>query len=133
MLQTRNTEEPLNSQKPEAYFYSKFSISGANDQMTFYTRNFSSTDHTYFRVTVIEEDGTVTALAPVSNTAVQAEAVENGVWKFIHENGWSGDLANCAKFVYDLSAFNGKDVMVTIGIHRCGGEKKLVFCGVDFE
>lgn len=133
MLQTRNTEEPLNSEKPESYFYSKFSISGANDQMTFYTRNFSSTDPTYFRVTVIEEDGTVTALAPVSNTAAQAEAVENGVWKFIHENGWSGDLANCAKFVYDLSAFDGKDVMVTIGIHRCGGEKKLVFCGVDFE
>ena len=133
MFQT-GSEGEADFATPVTYFYSKFSIDADHDRMSFYTRNFSSEVYTYFKVTAIEEDGTVTYLSPSSNTASKAEAAELGCWKFIHEGGWSGDLGSCAKFEYDLSGFSGKDIVLCIGLHRnSGAEQKLVFCGVEFE
>ena len=134
MLQT-GAEGDAEFGKPVTYFYSKFTIDSDHDKMSFYTRNFSSEVYTYFKLTVIEENGTVTFLDPSANNAAKAEKdAESGCWKFIHENGWSGDLAKCAKFEYDLSGFAGKDVVICIGLHRNSGpEQKLVFCGIEFE
>ena len=84
-------------------------------------------------MTAIRMDGTVTHLAPVSNTARFAEAAADGCWKFIHEAGGKGDSEGYADFVYDLSQFNGEDVMLTIGIFKGEAnddENKLVMRGI---
>ncbi len=132
MLDTRNLAQDFST--PVSYLYSKFNIDSEHDKMSFYTRNFSSSVYTYFKITVIEADGTVSHLSPSEYTATAAEAADNGCWKFIHESGWSGDLTKCARFDYDLSAFSGKDVVICIGLYSNGAdEQKLVFCSVNFE
>ena len=121
---------------PESYFYAKFSIASGRNKLTLKTRNFSATNATFFKVTAIRMDGTVTHLAPVSNTARFAEAAADGCWKFIHEAGGKGDSEGYADFVYDLSQFNGEDVMLTIGIFKGEAnddENKLVMRGITME
>ena len=125
--------------KPCSYFYSKFSISSANDRMTLYARNFDSSEYTTFKVTAITEDGNVTYLVPASNTANEASEVTggNGCWQFRHNQG-EGNAKDYASFVYDLSQFSGKNVVITLGVHKGvtsgqGGEQKLCIYGIDFE
>jgi hypothetical protein len=128
LIKTRNTPE-VNTTVPEAYMYAKFSIAAGNNELTLTTRNFS-TNFTYFKLTAIENDGTVTHVAPTSNTAQEASAAENGCWKFKHEAGGAGDPEAYASFVYDLSQFNGKDVTLAFGVYNGqadSGENKLVF------
>ena len=65
-----------------------------------------------------------------------AEAAADGCWKFIHEAGGKGDPEGYADFVYDLSQFNGEDVMLTIGIFKGeenGDENKLVLRSITME
>lgn len=133
MLDTKGLEADFNT--PVSYFYSKFNIDSDHDKMSFYTRNFSSSVYTWFKVTVIDTDGNVSHLSPSANTATAAEAADSGCWKFIHESGWSGDLSSCARFDYDLGGFAGKDVVICIGLYSSGpdDEQKLVFCSVNFE
>ena len=60
----------------------------------------------------------------------------DGCWKFIHEAGGKGDPEGYADFVYDLSQFNGEDVMLTIGIFKGeenGDENKLVLRSITME
>ena len=121
---------------PESYFYAKFSIASGRNKMTLKTRNFSGTNATFFKVTAIRMDGTLMHLAPASNTAQFAEAAADGCWKFIHEAGGKGDPEGYADFVYDLSQFNGEDVMLTIGIFKGeenGDENKLVLRSITME
>lgn len=128
LIKTRGGNS-VSTKVPESYFYAKYSIAPGCDRMTLTTRNFSSTNATFFKVTAIENDGTVTHLSPVSNTANFAEAAADGCWKFIHESGDSGNPDAYADFVYDLSGFSGKDVMITIGVFKGeanGDENKLV-------
>ena len=117
-------------------FYAKFSIASGRNKMTLKTRNFSGTNATFFKVTAIRMDGTLMHLAPASNTAQFAEAAADGCWKFIHEAGGKGDPEGYADFVYDLSQFNGEDVMLTIGIFKGeenGDENKLVLRSITME
>lgn len=128
LIKTRGGNS-VSTKVPESYFYAKYSIAPGCDHMTLTTRNFSSTNATFFKVTAITEDGNVTHLSPVSNTANFAEAAADGCWKFIHESGDNGNPEAYADFVYDLSAFNGKNVMITIGVFKGeanGDENKLV-------
>ena len=121
---------------PESYFYAKFSIASGRNKMTLKTRNFSGTNATFFKVTAIRMDGTAIHLAPASNTAQFAEAAADGCWKFIHEAGGKGNPDAYADFVYDLSQFNGEDVMLTIGVFKGeenGDENKLVLRGITME
>ncbi len=131
--------EAANYNRPCAYFYSKFSITAANDKMTMYLRNFDDNEYTTFKVTAITEDGNVTYLSPVSNTAKEASEVSggNGCWQFKHTQG-EGNAKDYAAFVYDLSSFTGKNVVLTLGVHKGvtsgqGGEQKLCIYGIDFE
>ncbi len=131
--------ESANYAKPCAYFYSKFNITSANDKMTLYARTFDSERYTTFKVTAITEDGTVAYLSPVSNTANDASEVEDGdgCWQFIHNQG-EGNAKDYASFVYDLSSFTGKNVVITLGVHKGvtpgqDGEQKLSIYGIDFE
>jgi hypothetical protein len=135
LIKTRATNE-TSLTVPEAYFYAKFSITENSNQLTFTTRNFNSTNYTFFKITAIENDGTVTDIEPSSNTATDASAAGSGAWKFKHEAGDAGNPEGYAAFVYDLSDFNGKDVTIVIGVYNGAadtGENKLVFHTIDLE
>ena len=128
IIKTRGNEQP-NTLEPESYVYAKFSIADGHNKLKLTTRNYGS-NYTFFKVNAIAMDCTVKALDPVSNTAAEAEAAEDGCWKFKHDSG------EMAEFVYDLSAYNGQDVLITISVHNGelnGDENKLVFNSVDLE
>ncbi|MCG8305754.1 MAG: carboxypeptidase-like regulatory domain-containing protein [Cytophagales bacterium] len=134
LIKTRNTPD-VDTKVPEAYLYAKFAIASGSNQLTLNTRNFSS-NYTYFKLTAIEDDGKVTHIAPVSNTATEAEVAEDGCWKFKHEDGGANNPEGYAAFVYDLSQFNGKDVTLVIGVYNGAadtGENKLVFHSIDLN
>jgi hypothetical protein len=135
LIKTRGTNE-VNTVVPEAYLYAKFSIASGSDNLTLSTRNFSS-NPTYFKVTAIQNDGTVTHLDPQFNAAeVNASAAEDGTWKFTHQQGGSGNPDDYAKFEYDLSQFDGQDVTIVIGVYNGvadSGENKLVFHQIDLN
>ena len=134
LLKTRNTPE-VNTTVPESYMYAKFSIAPGSNQFTLSTRNFGS-NYTYFKLTAIEDNGTVTHVAPASNTAQDASAAEDGCWKFIHGDGGAGNPEGYASFVYDLSQFDGRDVTLVLGVYNGEantGENKLVFHTIDLN
>lgn len=134
LIKTRNTPE-VDTNVPEAYLYAKFSIVTGSNQLTFSTRNFGN-NYTYFKLTAIENDGTVIHLAPVSNTADEAEAAENGCWRFKHGDGGAGNPEGYALFNYDLSQFNGTDVTLAIGVYNgepSTGENKLVLHNIELK
>ena len=134
LIKTRNTPE-VSTTVPEAYLYAKFAIGAGSNQLTFTTRNFG-TNFTYFKLTAIEDDGTVTHVAPQSNTAQEASAAADGCWKFKHGDGGAGNPEGYASFVYDLSQFNGKNVTFAIGVYNGeanSGENKLVFHTIDLN
>ncbi|MCD9018814.1 carboxypeptidase-like regulatory domain-containing protein [Parachryseolinea silvisoli] len=135
LIKTRGTNE-VNTVVPEAYLYAKFSIASGSDQLTLSTRNFSN-NPTYFKVTAIQNDGTVTHVDPQFNAAVvNASAAEDGTWKFTHQQGGSGNPDDYAKFAYDLSQFDGQDVTIVIGVYNGvadSGENKLVFHQINLN
>lgn len=135
-IKTRSGVDP-DYKLPESFWFSKFSISDANDHIAFRIRNFSSSDPTVFRVTAVTQDGIAKALVPYENNAAFAEAVDNGCWKFIHNNdGSKGDPDRYASFRYDLSEFSGKDIVLCIGIHKGesrDGEQKLVLYDITLD
>jgi hypothetical protein len=134
IIKTRNTPE-VNTVVPEAYMYAKFAIASGSNQLTFTTRNFGS-NFTYFKLTAIEDDGTVTHIAPQSNTAQEASAADDGCWKFKHGDGGAGNPEGYASFVYDLSQFNDKHVTLAFGVYNGeanSGENKLVFHTIDLN
>ena len=135
LLKTRGGEA-ANTEVPEAYLYAKFAIAAGKNKLTLKTRNFHSSDYTYFKLTAIKEDGTVKHMQPTSNTAQNAAAAENGCWRFIHQSGDADNPNDYASFVYDLSEFNGNNVVLAIGVYngeRNGTENKLVFHSVTLE
>lgn len=135
LIKTRGGDD-VNTKVPESYFYSKFSIAPGHDRFTLKTRTFSSVNATFFKITAITNDGTVKHLSPVSNTASYAEAAADGCWKFTHENGDPGNPDGYCEFVYDLSEFDGQDVMLTIGVFKGeanGDENKLLFYSIDLK
>lgn len=135
LIKTRGGQD-VSTKVPESYFYSKFSIAPGHNKFTLKTRTFSSTNATFFKITAITNDGTVKHLSPVSNTANFAEAAADGCWKFMHEGGDANNPAGYCDFVYDLSEFNGKDVMITIGVYKGeanGDENKLLFYSINLN
>ncbi len=128
LIKTRGSGTPVNTVTPESYFYAKFSIAAGHNQFTLKTRNFGS-NYTFFKLTAIQNDGTVTHLQPISNTAQEAAAAPDGCWKFKHDSGSAGDPDAYASFVYDLSQFDGQDVVLAIGVFKGednGDESKLL-------
>jgi len=134
LIKTRNTAD-VDYEIPEAYFYAKFAIAAGTNEMTFKTRNFGE-NYTYFKITVVKEDGSVTHVLPKSNTADEAAESENSCLKFKHGDGGIDNPEGYADFVYDLSQFNGNDVVIAIGVYNGEantGENKLVFYNIDFK
>jgi len=124
---------------PASYFYSKFSIKAGHNKMVIHMRNFDSSVPTTFCVTAIQTDGTVNYLAPDTTASVvdQLSAVAGtNCWQFIHEKGGVDVPNEYGVFVYDLSSFNGEDVVFTLGVHKGdnrGGEQKICLHSIDIE
>lgn len=134
IIKTR-ANEPADTKVPESYFYAKFSIATGSNELTFKTRNFGS-NYTFFKLTAIQDNGTVTHIAPKSNTAQEALAADNGCWKFKHNAGGASEPESYASFVYDLSEFNGTDVVLVLGVYKGeqnGDENKLVLYNIDLK
>lgn len=134
LIKTRSDARP-NTIEPESYYYAKFAIAPGSNKLTLRTRNFGG-DWTYFKTTAIDENCNVTYLDPVENTAEQAEKAADGCWKFIHDNGANGRPDSYASFTYDLSQFDGQNVIIAFSIHMGEAnnrENKLVFYTVDLE
>lgn len=135
LIKTRGSGTAVNTKEPEAYFYSKFAIATGSNQLTLKTRNFGS-NYTFFKLTAIKEDGTIVHVAPKSNTAQEASAAADGCWKFKHGAGGAGDPEAYASFVYDLSQFNGSNVVLAFGVYKGesnGDESKLVFYSINLN
>jgi hypothetical protein len=123
----------VNITVPQAYFKAKFAITAANDRLTLQTRNFGS-NYTFFKLTAITEAGVVTHLQPASNTAVEASAASDGCWKFKHDKGNKDD--QYASFVYNLSQFNGSNVVLCLGVYKGennSDESKLAIYSIDLD
>lgn len=134
IIKTRNDSE-ISTTVPESYLYSKFAIASGRNTLTLRVRNFSS-NYTYFKLSAVEESGTVTHLSPQSANAQSQSAAADGCWKFVHQSGGAGDPAGYASFVYDLSQFNGKNVVLTLGVYNCvpnSGENKLAIYKIDLQ
>ncbi len=134
IIKTRNTPE-VDTEVPEAYMYAKFSVAAGSNRLALSTRNFGS-NFTYFKLTAIGNDGSITHLSPASNTAQQASAASDGCWRFKHGDGGAGNPEGYAVFNYDLSAFNGKDVTLALGVYNGEantGENKLVIHNIKIN
>ena len=73
-----------------------------------------------------------------SDGAVQGreEAGPDGCWKFINDVGETSDPDSYATFSYDLSEFNGKDIVLCIGVFKGeenSDENKICFYSVELN
>ena len=140
VIKTRH-DAPVDMTKPEAYFYAKYAIAAGADKLTLKARNFSSANPIYFGLVAITEDMTVTPLVPkftpgegVENN--MAEAVEGQLFKFINEDGGQGNPEKYATFEYDLSAFDGKNVVLALGVvkgEESNNEDKLCIYSITLN
>lgn len=117
VIKTRGGGTAVNTVEPEAYLYAKFSIAEGSNKLTLRIRNFAN-EATFFKITAIKNDGTVEHVNPASNTAASASAAADGCWRFVHQNGGPGDPNSYARFEYDLSKFNGEDVLLVLGVYK---------------
>src|SRR5690606_8060022 len=85
IIKTRNTPE-VDTEVPEAYMYTKFSIAGGSNRLTLRTRNLGS-NCTYCKRTAMGNNATVTHLLPASNPAQETPAASDGCWKIKHGDG----------------------------------------------
>ncbi len=133
VMKTRGGGTRVSTTEPESYFYAKFAVAAGHNLLNLKARNFSSENPTYFKVTAITEDGAVEHLTP--NTEV-GEAAENGCWKFCHESGSADDPDAYATFGYDLSKYNGKNVVIALAVFKGtdnGDENKLSIYGISIK
>ena len=140
VIKTRH-DAPVDMTKPEAYFYAKYAIAAGADKLTLKARNFSSANPIYFGLVAITEDMPVTPLVPkftpgegVENN--MGEAVEGQLFKFINEDGGQGNPEKYATFEYDLSAFDGKNVVLALGVvkgEESNNEDKLCIYSITLN
>ena len=127
----------VNTQVPEAYFYTKFPIAAGSNQLTFKLRNFGD-NFTVAKLTVITEDMEVEHVLPKSNTAVEYAEAADGCFKYKNNRGEPNEeqVGEYADFVFDLSKYNGKNVVVAIGVFKGeenGDENKICFHSVSLK
>ena len=132
VIKTRH-DASVDFTKPEAYFYAKYAIADGSNKLTLKARNFNGTHPTYFGLVAITEDMQVVPVIPtfIPGEGVEnnlGESVQNMLYKFINEAGGQNEPEKYASFEYDLSAFNGKNVVLALGVVKgedSGTEDKL--------
>ncbi|MCD7970107.1 MAG: carboxypeptidase-like regulatory domain-containing protein [Alistipes sp.] len=133
LIKTRSNELP-NTMIPEAYLYAKFNIEPGCNNLNFRTRNFSN-DPTYFKLLAITMDGSYEAIDPYTYPAGATNEAD-GCWSFVHQSGGGSNLDDYALFQYDLSKFNGQEVLLVISVHngqQNGTENKLVMRHIELN
>lgn len=134
VMKTNGGGTPVSTTEPQAYFYSKFSITPDHDHLVLRCRNFSGDNATYFKLTAITNSMQVTHIQPSNVTADQWGQGDNGCVWFIHQNGGAGDPDGYASFTFDLSQFNGQDVTLCLGVYKGtdnGDENKLCIYSIN--
>ncbi len=126
VIKTNGGNTPVSLEDPQSYFYAKFAIAAGKNKLTLNARNFGNNHPTYFKLIAVTEDGTVRTLEPDA-TADNYEFV-SGASKFVHDRGTADTPEEYAKFEYDLSEFNGQEVVVALAVFKGednGDENKL--------
>ncbi len=129
VMKTNSGGTEVSLDDPQSYFYAKFAISEGHNMMELNCRNFSSENATFFKLTAITEDGAVEHILPAeSSKANTLEVKDNGCVRFIHEDGNADNFDGYAHINYDLSKFNGKNVVLALAVFKGednGDENKL--------
>ena len=137
VLKTRGSGTPVSTTAPEAYFYAKFAIAEGHNKIELNCRTFSSTNATFFKLITITEDcSTVKAIIPAVSGTTGASEASDGCMKLIHESGSADSPEEYAKFTYDLSEFNGKNVVVALAVFKGednGDENKLSIHSINVK
>ena len=115
VMKTNGGGTAVSTVAPQSYFYAKFAIAAGHNSLVLKARNFSGSNPTYFKLTAIKEDGTVKNITPSTTVG---EAAADGCWKFIHESGSADDPDSYATFTYDLSEFNGNNVVLALAVFK---------------
>ena len=135
VIKTRGNVTP-NLATPESYFYIKYPVETGKNQMTLKARSFSEANSTWFRLTAIDEDMNVSHILPASHTADSYSEETGNFVKFNHRNGTADAPDGYATFTYDLSEFNGKEVILALGVYageQNGDENKLCINEITFN
>lgn len=135
VIKTRGNVTP-NLDTPESYFYIKYPVEAGKNQMTLKARSFSEANSTWFRLTAIDEDMNVSHILPASHTADSYSEETGNFVKFNHRNGTADAPDGYATFTYDLSEFNGKEVILALGVYageQNGDENKLCINEITFN
>lgn len=140
VVKTRGTSE-TSATVPEAYFYAKFAIEQGNNKLILRGRTFTSgsvpSRYTYFKLTAIDEaaPGTPVAIVPTPGGTYDGD-VDGEFYKLQHYSGTKDDPDQYATFTYDLSQFNGKNVLLMLGVYNMvanTSENKLSIYSIDLE
>ncbi len=141
LIKTRGGGTPVDLNKPENYFYSKFAIASGCNTFTLKTRTFGS-NSTFFKLTAITEDGQYKNIEPKSFDNAGAEdssyefLAESGTVKFRHDMGGADSPESYCTFTFDLSEYNGQNIVLCIGVFKGednGDENKLVLYSVELN
>ena len=133
VMKTNGGGTPVSTTAPQSYFYAKFAIAAGHNNLTLKARTFSSTNATFFKLTAITEDGTVKHIIPKASVGEEAS---DGCWKFCHEDGEASNPDAYATFSYDLSEFNGKNVVLALAVFKGednGDENKLSIYSISLK
>ncbi len=135
VIKTRS-DASINATIPEAYIYAKFAIAAGCNTLSFRARNFSETNASYFKFTAIDESGSVTVLTAQAASASSTETTESGCQKFIHSSGSASAPDEYALFTYDLSQFDGNNIVLMLGVYKgedSNDEDKIAIYSIDLE
>ncbi len=136
VIKTRGSGTPVSTLTPEAYFYAKFAVQTGHNNFVMKCRNFSGSNATYFKLTAIDENMNVVDVIPYKVTADSWSNAKDGCVKFIHQRGGAGKPEEYATFQYDLSQFNGKNVVLALGVYKGednGDENKLCIYSINLN
>ena len=137
VLKTRGSDARVSTTAPEAYFYTKFAIAEGHNKIELNCRTFSNTNATFFKLITITEDcSTVKAIIPAVSGTTGASEASDGCMKLIHESGSADSPEDYAHFTYDLSEFNGKNVVVALAVFKGeenGDENKLSIHSINVK
>lgn len=137
VIKTNGGNATVSTTAPQSYFYAKFAISEGHNKLVMKCRTFSGENPTYLKLTAITEDcARVADIAPVVENTTGASEASDGCWKLIHQQGAADDEDGYAKFTYDLSSYNGQNVLVALGVFKGetnGDENKLAIHSIKIE
>ncbi len=121
--------------EPQAYIYAKLPIAAGSDKMTMRVRNFNTNNATWFKVIAITEDCKVANLeasetlkGPDDRNILERT---DGAYKMISEGGGKDNPDDYTKLVFDLSAYDGSNVIIAIAVYK--GEENDDECKLAFH